>query len=126
MGRAAPITACNQGGAQGERLIAVLISLTTIATLAADASAYYHPTVGRFISRDPGSGGNSSPPAAITHFHPRDPTGTNQYADGMNLYEYVRSQPTSLVDPQGLAAWKHTNWWNDGWKQKYRNFVRRV
>lgn len=108
---------------QNTRLIAIVVGLAAIATLTANASAYYHPTIGRFVSRDPGAGRNANSPAQTAHFPPRDPSGSNQYADGMNLYEYVRSQPTSLVDPQGLAAWKHTNWWNDGWKQKYRNFV---
>lgn len=88
------------------RPITVIVALTALAALAADASAYYHPTVGRFISRDPGSGRNSSSPAATTHFPPRDPTGSNQYADGMNLYEYVRSNPVGYVDPMGLAATK--------------------
>ena len=32
-------------------------------------------------------------------FMQRDPLG---YVDGMNLYEYVRSRPTVLVDPNGL------------------------
>ena len=42
------------------RLIAVIVSLTALATLAADASAYYHPTVGRFISRHLQSGGTGN------------------------------------------------------------------
>lgn len=32
----------------------------------------------------------------------RDPSGSNQYADGMNLYQYVQSAPTTYVDPMGL------------------------
>ena len=96
------------------RLIAMLVAMTTIATLAADASAYYHPTVGRFISRDPGPG-RLPRPGTTTHFLPRDPTGTNQYADGMNLYEYVRSHPVGRMDPSGTVIrdrhfehdWKH-------------------
>ncbi|MCG8376320.1 MAG: RHS repeat-associated core domain-containing protein, partial [Chlorobiales bacterium] len=36
----------------------------------------------------------------------RDPAG---YVDGMNLYEYVRSNPSTGVDPSGL-------WW---WRDKY-------
>ncbi|MBL7222012.1 MAG: hypothetical protein ISS69_18030 [Phycisphaerae bacterium] len=93
------------------RLIAILVAMTTIATVAADASAYYHPTIGRFISRDPGPGDSPHPgtsaPAPNTHFPPRDPTGTNQYADGMNLYEYVRSDPVNRVDPTGLWSDKY-------------------
>jgi len=67
------------------RLIAVLVAIAAVAAIAADASAYYHPTIGRFISRDPGPGRNSTRQTATAHFPPRDPTGTNQYADGMNL-----------------------------------------
>ena len=110
------------------RRLTVLIALAALATVAADASAYYHPTIGRFVSRDPGPGSNStastktanfpprdrSPsvsarpvtaaPAPTTTFLPRDPTGSNQYADGMNLYEYVGSNPVSKRDPSGLYA----------------------
>jgi RHS repeat-associated protein len=39
---------------------------------------YYHPPLGRFISRDP-----------------------KDYVDGLNLYEYVRSHPTVSLDPNG-------------------------
>jgi len=35
-------------------------------------------------------------------FIPRDPTGTNQYADGMNLYQYVSGRPGKFTDPTGL------------------------
>jgi RHS repeat-associated protein len=39
----------------------------------------YHPTLGRFLQRDPAG-----------------------YHDGMNLYEYVRSTPTLSTDPSGM------------------------
>jgi hypothetical protein len=39
----------------------------------------YHPTVGRFLQRDPSG-----------------------YADGMSLYQYVASDPMSSLDPFGL------------------------
>lgn len=39
---------------------------------------YYHPTLGRWLQRDPIG-----------------------YVDGMNLYEYVRSKPVNLVDSYG-------------------------
>ena len=40
---------------------------------------YYHPTLGRWTTRDPIG-----------------------YGDGMNLYEYVRSRPIDSADPSGL------------------------
>jgi len=43
----------------------------------------YHPTVGRWLTRDP-----------------------LDYVDGMNLYEYVGSGPTMRLDPMGLGAKK--------------------
>jgi hypothetical protein len=91
------------------RLIAVLVGLAAIAMVAADASAYYHPGMGTFMSRDPGAGNanriGAGGPAVGGGFIPRDPTGSNQYADGMNLYQYVRSQPTRYLDPSGLRTW---------------------
>lgn len=130
------------------RLIAVLVGMAAIAILTADASAYYHPTLGRFMQRDPGAGGANrivagGAPAATRRFIPRDrmpagPTHTtmalhangmrrsaapfgisarsgvlapphigqnglnNQYEDGMNLYQYVGSNPVVYVDPSGL------------------------
>jgi RHS repeat-associated protein len=47
---------------------------------------YYHPTLGRWVSRDPNN---------------RDRPGGG-YQDGMNLYEYGRSSPTRGADPYGL------------------------
>jgi RHS repeat-associated protein len=69
---------------------------------------YHDPALGRFLSRDSGAGagdpdrmGDGGAPAATGRFIPRDPTGSNQYADGMNLYQYVRSNPVRYMDPQG-------------------------
>jgi hypothetical protein len=50
-----------------------------VALLAADASATYHPTLGRWMQRDPIG-----------------------YADGMGICEYVGSSPTMARDPHGL------------------------
>ena len=47
------------------------------------ALAMYHPTVGRFLQRDPAG-----------------------YADGMSLYEYVRSRPTVSRDASGQRITK--------------------
>ncbi len=92
------------------RLIAVLMGLTVIAMIAADAQAVYHPTMGRFLQRDPGAGAGGpariggAGPAVGGRFIPRDPTGSNQYADGMNLYQYVRSAPLTKVDRNGTVG----------------------
>ena len=83
----------------------LLTVVATIAIFIANASAYYHPTLGRWLSRDPGPGSPSrvgtAGPTAGGGFAKRDPVG-NQYADGMNLYQCVRSAPTIAVDPFGL------------------------
>ena len=42
---------------------------------------YHHPTLGRFISRDP-----------------------DVYADGMNMYQYAQSGPITATDPMGLQT----------------------
>jgi hypothetical protein len=57
----------------------VLSGLVAVALLAADASATYHPTLGRWLQRDPIG-----------------------YADGMGLYEYVSTSPVAACDPHGL------------------------
>ncbi len=91
-------------------LIAVLAGLAAIGLITADAAAVYHPTMGRFLQRDPGPGGvspariGSAGPAVGSGFIPRDPTGSRQYADGMNLYQYVGSDPVRHVDWNGREA----------------------
>jgi len=114
---------------KGIKTLAVLVGLAAITVAANDASAYYHPRLGRFLSRDPGAGGvaragtaspvmgdsfaprdpmgnaqrvGSGGTAPVGGFIPRDPTESNQYADGMNLYQYVRSNPVRYRDPSGL------------------------
>jgi len=69
----------------------VLIGLVAIALVAADASAMYHPTLGRFLQRDPVG-----------------------YADGMSFYAYVSGWPTALLDPAGLRARSLPREWEPG------------
>ncbi|NLX54423.1 MAG: hypothetical protein GXY58_04860 [Planctomycetaceae bacterium] len=83
-------------------LIAVLVGFMAIVAFANTASAYYHPGIGRFTSRDPGparvgSGGMASG----GQFVQRD-----AYAGGMNLYQYTSSNPIVRSDAWGLKDYK--------------------
>ncbi len=106
-------------------IVAVLILLTVAAS---SAQAMYHTGMGRFMQRDPNgtalvSAGRmgaasrvgSAGPAAGGGFIQRDPI--RQYADGMNLYQYVRSGPTRYVDQLGLSTFQIDQ--NFGWPFHY-------
>lgn len=84
-------------------LIAVLVGIVAIGIFAADAQAFYHPGMGVFTSRDPGAGAanriGAGGAAPTGQFVPRD-----QYRDGMNLYQYVRSNPVTNTDPSGAVT----------------------
>jgi hypothetical protein len=85
--------------------IAVLAGLLAVSVLAADAHAMYNPATGTFLSRDPGPKADSPMRAgtgervAGNKFIPPDP-----YVDGMNLYQYVRSNAVNRFDPFGLIS----------------------
>jgi len=64
------------------RLMMVLVTLTCVLAWAAPASAMYHPSLGRWLQRDP-----------VGH------------VDGPNVYEYVAGSPADAQDPSGL--WKN-------------------
>jgi hypothetical protein len=88
-------------------LVATFAGTLALALLATDASAMYNPSTGTWLQRDPGPGGMMPATPRVTGgpvisdgFLPRDPVA--QYRDGMNLYEYVRSQPLQGIDPLGL------------------------
>jgi len=95
-------------------LIAVVVGVVAMSMFAADASAMYHPTIGRFLQRDPGVGGavriGAGGAAPVGGFLPRDPAGTDHYADGMNLYQYARSSPAARRDPSGLLSTSKWVW----------------
>jgi hypothetical protein len=80
---------------RGKHVFAVLVFFAAVSMLAADASAVYHPTVGRFMQRDPGPAGPVAP-------------RIGQYRDGMNQHQYVRSNPTISRDPYGLSSQQGT------------------
>lgn len=74
----------------------LLIAALTLAVIATATAA--------FAMRDPGAGG-----MAMYNYGPQPPrigqAGlNNQYADGMNLYQYVRSNPLAYLDPQGTRV----------------------
>ena len=107
-------------------------AVVAVGILAADASAVYHPSMGRFLQRDPGSGAGSpvrvgaAGPVKGRGFVPRDSAG--QYRDGMNLYQYVRSNPGSFIDPSGLKAYTIlvsppglVSWWGKLWQDTHDN-----
>jgi len=81
-------------------LTAALLSIVALLFPAAGASAMYHPTLGRFIQQNPGTGSamriGAAGAAPVAKFIPMD-----RYADGMNLYEYARSHPPQGTDPHG-------------------------
>lgn len=89
-------------------LTGAIMSLVVTFLLVADASAMYNPSTGTFLNRDPGPGAGlaferieRAPPLPAAAFIPRD--ASEEYTEGMNLYEYVGSAPTVAIDPMGLA-----------------------
>lgn len=76
----------------------------------------YSPTTARWMSRDP-LGTTVGPNGEFDIF--------DQYYDGPNLYQYVRSQPTVAIDPSGLhgRGWQTCGsapgWWDDARYPKY-------
>ncbi len=71
-------------------MVAIVVAVIAIAIFASEASAYYNPSTGRFLSRDPGPESSA-----------RVGSATAEYADGMNLYQYAKSQPYAWTDPTG-------------------------
>jgi hypothetical protein len=87
------------------RLVAAFAGLLALTVFASGASAMYNPSLGTWLQRDPGPGGMmpapriGGGPAMGSGFLPRD-----QYADGMNLFQYCRVSPLMLTDPEGLSV----------------------
>jgi RHS repeat-associated protein len=71
---------------------------------------HYDPQHGRWLQRDPLETGPAVTTPRLAGGAPRM-TGSvptsRQYDDGMNLYEYVKSQPPMAADPAGLRARMH-------------------
>jgi hypothetical protein len=98
-------------------LMAVLAGFAAVAAISQEAFArnrMYNPSAGRFMQRDPygtdQAGTDLAGPAIARslsdpQYTQRDPA--KQYRDGMNLYQYVRSNPPANIDPFGL---RKTQW----------------
>lgn len=63
------------------QILGVLITLVIVSACTSEASAHYRPGLGRWIERDPAG-----------------------YVDTPNLHEYGLSDPTIMLDPDGLAC----------------------
>ena len=77
------------------------------------ASAFYAAQMGRWTSRDPHGDmkrrGMEATPYAVSQmgFVERDQFDPmSQYHDGMNLYQYVQSNPVNNLDAFGLAMYR--------------------
>jgi len=105
-------------------LVSVLLGIA--ATVALPSAGFarnrmYHPTLGQFLQRDPAGTPLESPITARKVSDPRFTWRdvTTQYADGMNLYLYVYSNPISTTDPsgkQGMVYGRFGGPW-DEWKK---------
>ena len=77
-------------------------------TIAAPAAAYYNPQLGRWVQPDPNGTGLVLAPGL--RYHGANPTVTVsmayqlQFGDGMNFYEFLRSNPATNHDPTGLFS----------------------
>lgn len=89
-----------------------LVCWLAIGALTATAVAEKNPVTGRFLQRDPLATG--LPVLNENWFHGRPPQvdfgifdARWHYNNGMNLYEFVGSNPVNRTDPSGL------DWWDD-------------
>jgi hypothetical protein len=102
------------------RSLALVAAAFIVTAVATPSFAMYHAGMGRFMQRDPHGTMNAptaprvgmAGPAAAGGFVARDPMPAQpqpglQYADGMNLYQYVGSNPILFRDPMGM--WRYVD-----------------
>ncbi|MBI9018063.1 MAG: hypothetical protein JEZ07_12475 [Phycisphaerae bacterium] len=99
------------------KLSAIIMLISAILALFVDLHATYDPATGRFLQQD---SIGTKPVVLFSKGGPRfiftngpivpNSDGTkktlSQYIDGMNLYEYVKSNPIMLTDPTGGCSKK--------------------
>lgn len=83
-------------------LILFLAVVVTAAIYAESAMAFHNPSTGRFMQRDPL--GTALSPSFDSSFRQQPSAQIRQYSNGLNLYQYVMSQPLSGLDPTGLEV----------------------
>jgi len=88
----------------------LVLSVLALTMMFADSALargrYLHPGLGRFMQRDPlGSAeAGMGRQRELRGFLSRDINNAQrEYRDGMNLYQYVNSNPVAYVDPTGLV-----------------------
>ena len=98
------------------RLITVLLGLAPIAMVTADVAAYYHPRMGRFLSRDLGPGGANRIGSGADvrmqahHATPRDIADDRIQKLScllQQLQSHLLDQPTALCLPGRGTATNH-------------------
>ena len=94
-----------------------LAAVAILGFAAEEASAYYAPEMGRYISRDPagrnnlariGAANSSVDQPTSGRLIDRNDANTDPmapYHDGMNLYQYVEAAPLQRTDPHGLESY---------------------
>lgn len=89
--------------------IARIVAMIALLIASVTARANPDPTLGRFLQRDPNASGQvvlnnanwfhgRAPVVGVPHLDLR-----TMYGDGMNLYEYLGSNPMTRHDPLGLS-----------------------
>jgi len=112
-----------------QAILFALVGIFVTAGFAESASAMLHTGMGRFMQRDPRGSQHAqsarttapsrramavtSLPDSTSRFVRRDPLSDGKYADGMNLYQYVRSSPATYTDPSGTTTFTPDNKFGD-------------
>ncbi len=92
----------------------VALAAMFVATAVTPVTAEYNPRLGRFMQADPN--GTGLVLTSGLSYHGSNPTVTVsmayelQYGDGMNFYEYLRSNPPNRTDPSGLSSLLENAW----------------